>query len=555
MNLKHRDLLLLLLIFSLIYLLPLGARPLFMPDETRYAEIPREMIASGNWVVPHLNGLSYFEKPVLGYWVHAAAQLVFGETRFAVRFPSALATGLSGLLVLLLAWVPTRIDPRRSLGPMAALIFLSYFAVAGIGTFAVLDNLLSLFLALALASFFWASEADAGSWRERGFLIGAGISCGLAFLTKGFLALAVPALVAGSFLLWQKRWRDLFRMSWLPLLVAFLVALPWSLAIHRQAPDFWNYFFWEEHVRRFFSGSAQHQRPPWFYLAVLPAMVLPWTFLIPSLWQGLRTSIQDLPQRRNLRRYALCWLIFPFLFFSASSGKLITYILPCLPALAILMALTFDRLGSTLAQKAFKLGALLAAGLWLLLLVALLALQKIGLHGVPLYSQPVSWLLGSVALVCGITGFVWSVRAGTAWRKLVLFSLAPLPFLMAAPLLMPDVTLQKKAPEVFLEQLVPEIASTDRIVADGGIVRAVCWSWKRDDLYLLSAGELDYGLNQPEGRSRRVDLAEVRKMIEAQPGTVVLVASRKTFSKWQKELPTPAQIRQDGADGVVVARY
>jgi len=554
-NMKHRDLLLLLLVFILIYLLPLGARPLFMPDETRYAEIPREMIASGNWVVPHLNGLLYFEKPVLGYWIHAAAQLVFGETRFAVRFPAALATGLSALLVLLLARAPARVDPRRPLGSLAALIFLSFFAIAGIGTFAVLDNLLSLFLTLALASFFWASEADAGSRRERGFLIGAGISCGLAFLTKGFLALAVPALVAGSYLLWQKRWRDLFRMSWLPLLVAFLVVLPWSLAIHRQAPDFWNYFFWEEHVRRFFSGTAHHKQPPWYYLAVLPVMVLPWTFLAPTLWQGLRTSIQNSQQQQNLRRYALCWLILPLLFFSASRGKLMTYILPCLPALAILIALTFDRLGSTLAQKAFKVGALFAAGLWLLLLVALLVMQLVGLHGAPLYSHPTSWLLGSLALICGITGFVWSVRARTAWKKLVLYSLAPLPFLMAAPVLMPDITLQKKAPEIFLEQMIPEIATTDRIVTDGGVVRAVCWSWKRTDLYLLTGGELNYGLNQPEGRSRRIDLAEVRKMIEAQPGKVVLVVKVNTFSKLHKELPTPAQIRQDGAAGVVVARF
>jgi 4-amino-4-deoxy-L-arabinose transferase len=554
-NLRRRDLLLLLLVFILVYLLPLGARPLFMPDETRYAEIPREMIASGNWVVPHLNGLLYFEKPVLGYWIHAAAQLVFGETRFAVRFPSALATGLSALLVLLLARAPARVDPRRSLGALAALIFLTFLAVAGIGTFAVLDNLLSLFLTLALAGFFWASEAAAGSRRERGFLIVAGIGCGLAFLTKGFLALAVPALVVSSYLLWQKRWRDLLRMSWLPLLVALLVALPWSLAVHWQAPDFWNYFFWEEHVRRFFSGTAQHKQPPWYFLAVLPAMVLPWTFLAPILWKGLRTSIQSSQQQQNLRRYAICWLILPLLFFSASRGKLMTYILPCLPALAILMAATFDRLGSTLSQKAFKVGALLAAGLWLLLLVALLILQLIGLNGVPLYSQPASWLIGSVALICGIAGFIWSVRAGTAWKKLVIYSLAPLPFLMAAPVLMPDITLQKKAPEIFLEQMLPEIAATDRIVTDGGVVRAVCWSWKRNDLYLLSAGELDYGIEQPEGLARKVDPAALREMIKMEPGQVVLVLKGSSFFKWQKELPTPAQIRQDGAEGIVVARF
>lgn len=555
MNLTLRDLLLVLLVFLVIYLLPLGVRPLFGPDETRYAEIPREMIASGDWVVPHLNGLDYFEKPVLGYWVHAAAQLVFGETRFAVRFPSALASGLSALLVVLLAWRPARIDLRRSLGPLAALIFLSGLAVAGIGTFAVLDNLLSLFLTLALAGFFWASEAEAGSWRERGFLIGAGVGCGLAFLTKGFLAFAVPVLVAGGYLLWQKRWRDVFRMSWLPLLVAFLVALPWSLAVNQRAPDYWNYFFWEEHIRRFFGGTAQHKEPVWYFMAVLPAMILPWTFLLPSLWQGLRTRVSTSMRQKNLLRYALCWFVLPFLFFSASHGKLITYLLPCLPALAILMALSFDRLGENLPSKAFKFGALLAAGFWLVLLVVLVVMQLVGLKGMPLYSKTTPWWFGSGALLLGVACFLWSVRIKTPWRKLVLYSLAPLPILLVAPAMMPDMTLQKKAPVVFLEQLAPEIAPNDRIITEGGVVRAVCWSWKRNDLYLRGDGELTYGLDQPDGRSRRVSFEEIRKMIEVQPDKIVLVARAKTFSKWLKELPAPVKILQDGAYGVVVARY
>jgi len=554
-KLTHRDLLLVLLVFILVYLLPLGIRPLFGPDETRYAEIPREMIASGDWVVPHLNGLDYFEKPVLGYWVHATAQLVFGETRFAVRLPSALASGLSALLVLLLAWLPTRLDQRRSLGPLAALIFLSSLAVAGIGTFAVLDNLLSLFLTLALAGFFWACEAEAGSRRERGFLIVAGVGCGLAFLTKGFLAFAVPVLVAVGYLLWQKRWRDVLRMSWLPLLAAFLVALPWALAVHQRAPDFWNYFFWEEHIRRFFGGTAQHKQPAWYFLAVLPAMVLPWTFLLPSLWQGLRTRVPASVRQQNLLRYAICWFVLPFLFFSASHGKLITYLLPCLPALAILMALTFDRLGADLSQKVFKVGALFAAGFWLVLLVVLVVLQQVGVKGMPLYSQPAPWLLGSLALLLGVAGFLWSARLQAPWPKLVLYSLAPLPLLLTAPFMMPDLTLQKKAPTVFLEPLAPQIAPSDQIITEGGIFRAVCWSWKRNDLYLHGDGELGYGLDRPDGRSRRVSFEEISKMIEAQPDKLVLVARAKTFSKWRKELPPPAKILQDGAHGVVVAHY
>ncbi|MFA7462340.1 MAG: phospholipid carrier-dependent glycosyltransferase, partial [Anaerovoracaceae bacterium] len=107
-TLNKRYILLILSFFLLAYILPLGVRDLVVPDETRYGEIPREMIASGEWISPHLNGLRYFEKPVLGYWVHAGSLLMFGENNFAVRLPSALSVGLSALLIYVLVWRTSR---------------------------------------------------------------------------------------------------------------------------------------------------------------------------------------------------------------------------------------------------------------------------------------------------------------------------------------------------------------------------------------------------------------------------------------------------------------
>ncbi|MGA8181695.1 MAG: phospholipid carrier-dependent glycosyltransferase, partial [Desulfobacterales bacterium] len=123
-------------IFVFLYILPLGIRPIIIPDESRYAEIPREMIASGNWIVPKLNGLRYFEKPVLGYWLNALSIELFGENAFAVRFPSAMATGLSAFIIFLLV---RRFSGELSAEISAALIFLTSFIVYGIGTFNILD--------------------------------------------------------------------------------------------------------------------------------------------------------------------------------------------------------------------------------------------------------------------------------------------------------------------------------------------------------------------------------------------------------------------------------
>ena len=130
-------------LFLIIYLLPLGVRPLIIPDETRYGEIPREMIASGDWVVPRLNGLRYFEKPVMGYWLNAVSMTIFGENAFAVRFPSALAAGLSALMLFFLV---RKYGQGETNGLYTAGIFLTCLLVAGLGTVSVLDNVLAMFL-------------------------------------------------------------------------------------------------------------------------------------------------------------------------------------------------------------------------------------------------------------------------------------------------------------------------------------------------------------------------------------------------------------------------
>jgi len=272
-----------------------------IPDEFRYAEIPREMLASGDWVVPHLNGLPYFEKPVLGYWLNAAAMALLGESSFAIRFPSALAVGVTALLLFVLIRRHAADYPAAIL---AAAAFLVCPLVFGIGTSNILDSMLSLFLTAGMASFFFA-HTEENPKKKTGFLALFGVCCGLAFLTKGFLAFALPAVTITPFLIWEGRWKELFKAFWVPIGTAVLIALPWSLMIHFRDHQFWHYFFWIEHIKRFISDNPQHPEPLWYFIPIMAVGALPWSILLPVAIPGLRGK----HLREPLVRYAICWLL------------------------------------------------------------------------------------------------------------------------------------------------------------------------------------------------------------------------------------------------------
>ncbi len=192
---------LLLIAFGLFYLVPLSNHGLWIPDETRYAQISQAMLLGGDWVSPHFLGLRYFEKPVAGYWMIALGQAVFGENLFGVRIASVVATALSVLLAYLLARRLWR-DPRTSLA--CALLYASFGLIAGQSGYANLDPQFTFWVNLSLVALWHALDARSRRARLLGWTL-LGLACGMGFLTKGFLAWLLPVLVALPYMLWQRR--------------------------------------------------------------------------------------------------------------------------------------------------------------------------------------------------------------------------------------------------------------------------------------------------------------------------------------------------------------
>lgn len=404
-SLRRGTLLLLLAVLFAIWFSNLEYRKLVRPDEGRYAEIPREMVASGDWNTPRLNGVKYFEKPALQYWATAVAYTAFGEHHWTARLWPAL-TGFLG--ILLVGFTGQKLFGGNA-GFYAAAVLASSLLYVLIGHLNTLDMGVSFFMGLGLCGFLLAHRPAVPAKENRLWMYVTWASLAFSVLSKGLIGLVLPGAVLVLYTLIQRDWRLWTRLHLVGgLLLFFAIATPWFVMVSKANPEFFHFFFIHEHFERFLTKVHGRYQPWWYFIPILLMGMLPW--VLPMLDALARAWKTDGKRSFQPKRFMLIWSVFIYFFFSISDSKLPSYILPIFPALALLIGERLPKLsGRALFWQTAPLVVLAVAALWLAPDVV-----RIGDEEVPpeLYRHYVPWLVGAGAtlLVGTLLTLYWSRR-------------------------------------------------------------------------------------------------------------------------------------------------
>jgi len=491
--------------------------PLSEPDEARYAELAREMVVSGDWVTPHLNSVKYFEKPPLVYWSSAAAFAAFGISELSARLPSLLSAIATVALTVWLA--------ARMYGGATALIALPIISIGPLfGILAqtlVLDMTLTWLTTLAVAALWFASYRVMYA------------ATALAVLAKGPVAAILVGGIAFIFLLLQGGWRALrAALDWRAIALGVAIALPWFIVVSWANPEFLHVFVVEEQVNRYL-WTTEHGQPLWYFLPVIPLALAPWGLVLlldpPLLRAALAPRTWSVPTR-----FLTIWAAVVVVFFSLSTSKLLTYVLPAIPPLAILAARAIE-LGIARGRTAG-----LARVAWLFTLVG----PVIGLCGVLLPHFSNHWrtiLVAPYLLVGGpiLLAMGWGTRrmlvGDRPWGALAVLAVGWLA-VFAVAVSGRDVANNYRN----LAHAVRDLAGpNDRVALYGSFTQSIGFYSQRRVVMIGGCGELRLANRQSDFSTWFwAGLPELRHEW-AEPGKLFLVINRSDLDSFDPPLDPP----------------
>ncbi len=382
-----RSLLLLALLAAFLWFANLDYRHLVKTDEGRYAEIAREMMADDDWVTPRLNGYKYFYKPPLQYWATAAAYKAFGINEWTAR----LWTALTGFVAALFAAFAGARLFGTAVGILSGTVLFGSAYWVSLGHFASLDMSLAAFLSASIFALALAQSDQTPPAGQRAWMILAWACAALALMSKGLIGVVLPAGALGLYVLWHRDWRLLARLQWLPGIAVFaIITVPWFVLVAQRNSEFVEFFFIREHFTRFLTKEHGRYEPWWYFIPVLLVGLLPFTTAVIG---AIRAGISHAPSRFQPQRLLLAWIVVVFVFFSASSSKLPSYLLPIVPAMAVLVALHL----ATMSGRALVMHWIVALALGIGLIAGAFYAQAGARHAevAALMKHYIPWLVGA----------------------------------------------------------------------------------------------------------------------------------------------------------------
>ena len=356
----------LLLIAAITYFFGLGSLALIGPDEPRYAEVPREMVATGDYISPRLAGCNWFEKPVLQYWMSAAAYHVFGVNEFAARFPSALAA----LITVILLFFAIRHVFSERVAIAVSIVMLTMGMLIAFARIVTPDTFLAATMSISIIFGYLAAITSDDRARFKYWLL-CGAFLGLAVLAKGLVGIVLVIGILGLFLvITRKLDPGSLRGLLVALFVCVIVAAIWYVPVWLEhGSAFVDKFFLEHHFERYLTNRHSHPQPIYFYLIITLAGTLPWTFFLMPAVLRIKELRPRTSNRDSLLTLAWIWFALPLLFFSFSVSKLPGYLLPVFPALAIIIGVEVEQFLRQ-RNRAHKIAAWLTALLLLAIGIA-----------------------------------------------------------------------------------------------------------------------------------------------------------------------------------------
>ncbi len=544
-----KDLVILAVVSGIWFLALLGMRPLSNPDEGRYGEIPREMAVTGDFVTPRLNGVKYFEKPPLVYWLSALTFRQFGVSEFTVR----LWGGIFSIVGVLLTYAAARALYGRAVGIWSAIILSTTLMYYIFSQIMLLDMAVAVTITGALFTFILAMREPRGQKRF-GLFMAFYAFMALATLSKGLIGIALPGAVIFLWVLLLNRWRGLW--PFYPLvgtILLLVIAAPWHIYAARANPDFLNFYFYHEHWLRFTTRIHGRYEPWWFFLPIFLVGLFPWVYFTR---QALRESLAGGWKARHKNSeewFFLIWVVFIIAFFSKSQSKLIPYILPVFPAMAVFIGRSISGVWLGLPMDKFRQGA------WAFIVTALVVVvAAVVTPNIP--GQPdLNANLPMLKLTFGGAMLVGAVATFLGLRR-------NQPRLMIGAVVVSSATLllavsfgggsfEKNSTKKLAMILKPLLKPDDRVYCVGIYNQDLPVYLNRLVSVVDYRGELSYGIDaEPLLTSARFLTPEAFPQEWAKPGAAYAVVRRKAYERWVAKSGLPFAVVSQSDRFLLIAK-